>query len=278
MSAEPSQRQMRGPYQGAGIIGDVTESLHAWLREGWQGDRPAPRIVEDLPFEPKDREEVVYVYMYRVAQNTDLLNAKRWRQSHVAMPEAEGEASGNMLFSRPPLYLDLHYLVAAHARFRSDAERLLGWVLLRLNEATHLVYRPRRYVLPDGTQVDATGRPWSADAQGEGVVMEKVSLAMVDDLSIGDAVHFFNIHEAPYRPYVTYRARCAMEGALIEAPPTVVRSLPVEPVPTTPAPTRPGGRRGGGRAQLPAARRAAPIGPAGTTPRPMSDPDPDSED
>ena len=49
--------------------------------------------------------------------------------------------------------------------------------------------------------------------------MEKVSLGLVDDLTVGDAINFFTIHEAPYRPYLTYKARCAMEGALISGPP-----------------------------------------------------------
>jgi hypothetical protein len=45
--------------------------------------------------------------------------------------------------------------------------------------------------------------------------MEKVSLAMVDDLTVGDAINFFSIQEAPYRPFLTYRARVAMDGPLV---------------------------------------------------------------
>jgi hypothetical protein len=249
---------LRGPYQGAGVIGDVTEALHAWLQDGWPPDRTPPRVVEDLAFEPKDREEVVYACMYRVARNTALLNPKRWRRANVA-----DERDDRMLYSRPPVYLDLFYLVAAHARFRSDAERLLGWVLLRLNEATHLIHRPRRYVLPDGRVVDATGRPWSADARGDDVIMEKVSVDLVDDLSVGEAVHLFGLHEAPYRPYVTYRARCALEGALVDAPPTLVRVHP--PTQRVPAPSPRPGRSS--RARL--GRRPTPFGPPGTAPAPI---------
>lgn len=262
----------RGPNQGEGLIGEITEALHRFLLDGWTAtDRPPPRIEEDLSFVPKDREEVVYVLMYRAARNTDLANSKRFRPSKLNDPESQ-----EILYERPPLYLDLHYLVAVHSRFRSDAERLLGWVLLRLHEATHLIYRPRRYILPDGTAVDSTGAPWSPDNQGDGVVMEKVALSLVDDLTIGDAINFFTIHEAPFRPYLTYVARCAMEGALVSGPATVVRSPRAEPMRSEPpGPERHNGRLGRAAAR-PAAKRRT-VGPEGHDIRPINDPS-DSED
>lgn len=238
MIPSPESLVERGPYMGSSIIGEITERLHEFLREGWLEDLEKarlpdgmtepelpPRIEEDLAFEPKDREKVLYVYMYRVARNTALMNSKRFRESNVELTGDDGEVE--RFYQRPPLYLDVYYLVSVHARFRSEAEKLLGWTLLRLNDATHLVYRPRKYRLPDGRVVDSVGRPWSLENTGEGVIMEKVSLDLVDDLDLGDAVHFFNIHEAPFRPFVTYRARCAMEGSLVEGKPTVVRSLPL---------------------------------------------------
>jgi hypothetical protein len=45
--------------------------------------------------------------------------------------------------------------------------------------------------------------------------MEKVSLALVDDLTVGDAVNLYSLHEAPYRPFLTYRARVALDGPLV---------------------------------------------------------------
>jgi hypothetical protein len=258
----------RGPYQGAEILGETTEAIQGWLKDGWVTDRPPPRIVEDLEFEPKDREEVVYVYMYRVARNSALLNAKGWRPSKVVI--GDDPETARRFFERPPLYLDYYYLIAAHSKFRSDAERLLGWVLLRLNEATHLVYRPRRYILPDGTAVDSTGERWTPDNRSDGVVMEKVSVDIVDDLTIGDAVNFYNIHDAPFRPYVTYRARCAMEGSLIEGQPTTIRPGRAERIEEEAPPTaaRANGRQPTSpRARLPRPKRRAPIGPEGSEPQ-----------
>ena len=33
--------------------------------------------------------------------------------------------------------------------------------------------------------------------------------------TVGDAINFFTIHEAPYRPFLTYKARCALEGHIV---------------------------------------------------------------
>ena len=208
----------RGPTQGRTIVGETTESLHKFLLEGWTLGGAPPRIEEDLSFVHKDREEVVYVYMYKVAQNSALMNSKRFRLARFSFEDENDPDSKHTYWERPPLYLELHYLVAVHSKFRSDAERLMGWVMMRLHEATHLVYRPRRYTLPNGRQIDSKGRDWASDTFDEEVIMEKVSLSFVDDLTVGDAINFFTINEAPYRPYLTYKARCAMEGALISGP------------------------------------------------------------
>lgn len=258
----------RGPMQGQHIIGEVTESLHRFLMDGWTNPvNPAPRIEEDISFIPKDREEVLYIYMYRCAHNDALQNSKRLRESKITV-HSDKSAGGGVYYERPPLYLDLYYLIGVHSKFRSDAERLLGWVLLRLHEATHLVYRPRRYLLPNGGEVDSMGRPWKVDATGDELVMEKVAMALADDLTVGDAINFFTIHEAPYRPFLTYRARCAMEGSLISAPgATTIRNLPLE-APYEEAP-RPSGRLG----RVAAAPRAkkSPFGPDGHDFRPIED-------
>lgn len=268
MNAEPPHDRQRGPYQGDGLIGEITESIHRHLLEAWPYDRPLPRLEEDLSFKPKDREEVVYVYMYKVAQNSALKNAKRWRQAKVTVGDDPDTAA--VFYERPPLYLDLHYMVAVHSRFRSDAERLLGWLLLRLNEATHLVYRPRKYTLPDRTEVDSNGHPWSQDATGEDLIMEKVSVALIDDLTVGDAVNFFTIHEAPYRPFLTYQARCAMEGALVAAQPTIVRSLHGEVATAESSANRSNGRARLGASPRPT-RGKTPFGPEGREHRPLAD-------
>ncbi|MBN2798484.1 MAG: DUF4255 domain-containing protein [Deltaproteobacteria bacterium] len=265
----------RGPMQGPGIIGEVTEAMHRFILDGWVSDSPPPRIEEDLSFVPKDREEVIYLYMYRVGQNQTLQNTKRWRPARfsVTHPETGDE---EIYYERAPIYLELSYLLAVHAKFRSDAERLLGWLMLRLHEATHLVYRPRRYQLPDGREIDSLGRPWDIDADGDELIMEKIAVSLTDDLTIGDAINFYTIHEAPFRPYVTYKARCAMEGSLISAPAgTLVRALPLE---SSEEPLPPHARSNGrlGRAPARPVKKTVP-GPEGRNIRPIEDDNP-SED
>ncbi|MEC8192431.1 MAG: Pvc16 family protein [Myxococcota bacterium] len=212
--SEPMPR--RGAMSGQNIIGEVTESIHKFLIDNYDLTERVPRFEEDLSFVPKDREEVIYIYMYRAAQNPNLRNAKRYRQAPVFV-KGKGENPDEVYYHRPPLMMDLFYLIGVHSKFRSDAERLLGWVMLVLNEATHLVYRPRKFHLPDGRLVDSIGRAYSAEADpsDDDLYMEKVSLALCDDLTVGDAINFFSIQEAPYRPFLTYRARVAMDGPLV---------------------------------------------------------------
>ncbi|MFK7929744.1 MAG: Pvc16 family protein [Myxococcota bacterium] len=261
-----------GPNQGDNVIGEVTESLQRFLLDGWPASSPPPRIEEDLSFVPKDREEVIYIYMYRLQQNDALRNPKRYRTTPFSVPDHEHPENSELFYEWPPLFIELYYMVSVHSKFRSDAERLLGWVMMRLHHATHLLYRPRRYVLPDARVVDSAGADWGLENIGEDLVMEKVALSLVDDFTVGDAINFFTIHEAPYRPYATYQARCAVRGPLVSAPPTIVRTERLETIETErPAGERANGRKSGRMATRPTSQRQNTIGPAGYGLRPTTD-------
>lgn len=213
----PPQAFKKGPFSSSNIIGEVTEAVHRLLLDTYDLTPQPPRIEEDLKFTPKDREEVIYIYMYRAAQNQALQNQKRLRLAPVTLPGADEQLGDRVFYHRPPLLMDLFYMVSIHSKFRSDAERLLGWVLLSLHYTPRLVYRPRRFILPDGRAVDSLGRTWDpqADTNLAGLQVEKVSLSLVDDLTVGDAINMFTLHEAPYRPFLTYRARVALDGPLV---------------------------------------------------------------
>jgi len=256
-----------GPMSGRSIIGETTEAFHRFLLDGYNLSENPPRLEEEMKFVPKDREEVIYIYMYRLGQNPNLANVKRFRQAPVFVND-DPENGGEVYYHRPPILVDLFYMVAVHSKFRSDAERLLGWMMLRLNEATHLIYRPRRFLLPDGREVDSLGRSWAAtnmnaartpNAEGDtleedetGLQIEKVSLALVDDLTVGDAINLFTLHEAPYRPFLTYRARVALDGSLFKSQGgtsiRMGRMAPIEPtLPLPPSLQSPNGRVRAGR-------------------------------
>ena len=215
---------------GRNVIGEVTESIQKFITDGWvhyNGDESPPNIQEDLKYEPMDRnEKVIYIYMYRLASNPNLQNQKRWRQAPVFMKD--DPADGNVYYHRPPIMMDLFYLIMVHGKFRSEAERLLGWLMLLLNEATHLIYRPRKFILPDGREIDSLGRKYEEDISfdEDDLVLEKVSLSLVDDLTVGDAVNLFSLHESKYRPFLTYRARIALDGPLVHAPAGTTVNLP----------------------------------------------------
>ena len=86
----------KGPFQGLGIIGEITEAIQRFILEGWDQDRPPPRIEEDLSFVPKDRQEVIYVYMYRVAHNTAVKHIHRQVRTPQSA-EIDVEALGQQL-------------------------------------------------------------------------------------------------------------------------------------------------------------------------------------
>ena len=56
---------------------------------------------------------VVYVYMYRLAANPNLQNQKRLRQAPVYLKN--GESEGNVYHHRPPVLIDLFYMLAVYA-------------------------------------------------------------------------------------------------------------------------------------------------------------------
>jgi hypothetical protein len=104
----------RGQLQGKNVIGDITESLHRFLIDGWTYDRQPPRLEEDLSFVPKDREEVIYILMYRCEPNSALRNAKAWRPAKVTLMSDDKSI---IYYERPPIYLNLYYVIAVHSKF-----------------------------------------------------------------------------------------------------------------------------------------------------------------
>ena len=70
----------KGATMGQNVIGEVTESIHKFLIDNYDLTEQVPRFEEDLSFVPKDREEVVYIYMQR-AQNLN-----RWDSSATVRP------------------------------------------------------------------------------------------------------------------------------------------------------------------------------------------------
>lgn len=235
-----------GLMSGRDIIGEVTEAVKKYIKDGWTDEKNLT-IEEQLDKTSMGKtDQFAFVYMYRLAHNPNLQNRKRFRRAPVFLND--GEDSGNVYLHRPPIMVDLFYLITAHAQFPSETAKLLGWLLLRLNEATHLIYRPRKFILPDGREVDSLGREYDPNVNLDepNLVVEKVSLSLVDDLTVGDAINLFSLHEAPYRPFLTYRARIAIDGPLVHAPSgtkiVMERAKQNQPTNNAETRTRPNGR------------------------------------
>ena len=235
-----------GLMSGRDIIGEVTEAVKKYVKDGWTDERNLT-IEEQLDKTSMGKaDQFAFVYMYRLAHNPNLQNRKRFRRAPVFLND--GEDTSNVYLHRPPIMVDLFYLITAHAQFPSETAKLLGWLLLRLNEATHLIYRPRKFVLPSGQEVDSLGREYdeNVDLDEPNLVIEKVSISLVDDLTVGDAINLFSLHEAPYRPFLTYRARIAIDGPLVHAPNgtrvVLERAKQKPSVPARGTHTRPNGR------------------------------------
>ena len=86
----PPQAFKKGPFSSSNIIGEVTEAVHRLLLDTYDLTPQPPRIEEDLKFTPKDREEVIYIYMYRAAQNGPVLHGVHPQQVSVRCREIVG--------------------------------------------------------------------------------------------------------------------------------------------------------------------------------------------
>ena len=90
-------------FSSFNIIGEVTEAIQRRLLDNYDiTDRP-PRMEEDLKFVPKDREEVIYLYMYRVAQNPALQRQKRFQPGR-AFGGRQGRERLRKPWRKPPAH------------------------------------------------------------------------------------------------------------------------------------------------------------------------------
>ncbi len=211
------------PTMGS-VVGEVTEAIVAHLAKGWVGESPS--IHENFSQPDRDGTPALFVALYRLARGAGSHSCRRPEVLGVPYSEAS-EVGAKAWVARPPLRFDAYYAVAASARHRSDAERILGAALVRLGEIATLVDRPRRFFLETGACVDSNGAPWSPTTVG--VARERVGLALVDDLDVHGAAALFAAWQAPWRPYVTWKASVALDGPTTSRAPTRIHVARLEP-------------------------------------------------
>jgi hypothetical protein len=106
------------------------------------------------------------------------------------------------------------------------ANALMGAVMNGFHQETTLLYRPVTYEIK-GKYYDSTGRPITID--GDKIVpskepgqpgafpkvrMERISVALVDDLAFGDACLLLKGFERKVRPYLTFRVFAKIDQPL----------------------------------------------------------------
>src|SRR6056300_1829366 len=90
-----------GFMSGRDIIGEVTEAVKKYIKDGWTDERNLT-IEEQLDKTSMGKtDQFAFVYMYRLAHNNNLQNRKRFRRAPVFLND--GEDSGNVYLHRPPI-------------------------------------------------------------------------------------------------------------------------------------------------------------------------------
>lgn len=159
-----------------------------------QGDNDGPRI---------------NLFLYRVAHNA------AWR--NVALPSVD--ARGRSMIARPPLALDLHYLVTAYGNDALHTEILLGHAMQRLHENPVLARDTIATILGAPSSVPALNALRSTGLS-EQLEMIKITPAA---LGLDELSKLWTALKANYRPSAVYQATVV----LIESKAPAVSPLPV---------------------------------------------------
>jgi hypothetical protein len=209
------------------VMCDRIQEICNGLELNWVG------IHKDLDTEPKDDEEAtVYCALYRIADVEDFRSVG-WADAPVhpapGVPDPDTQVSQQL----PPRWFYLYFVIFTESDDSDLSNVIMGAVLNGFHQQTTLLYRPLPYEI-DGKAYDSTGRPLVSagirlerqPAAGpmpnspEQVAMERISVALVDDLAFGDACLLLKGFERKVRPYLCYRV-----FAKIDQPLTIQRRV-----------------------------------------------------
>ena len=194
------------------VLCDRIQEICDGLELNWVG------IHKDLDTQPKDDEEAtVFCSLYRVDDMDDFglpgFAAKQYNPGPVPPDQKRQE-----FVQIPPRFFYLYFVVFVESQDTDLAHALLGAVMNGFHQHPTLMYRPVTYEI-DGRSYDSMGRRLNIDghritvdvesAPQEGahdkLRMERISVALVDDLAFGDACLLLKGFERKVRPYLTYR-------------------------------------------------------------------------
>lgn len=207
------------------VLCDRLQEICDSLELNWVG------IHKDLDVQPKDDEEAtIYCAMYRVDDVDDIGLPGFAVRPYVRGPQAPDPKRQDVA-QIPPRFMYLYFVMFVESPEPDLSNVILGAIMNGFHQEPTLVYQPKSFEL-NGRMYDSAGRPlrsegleFRADATSprqhganEQIVMERISLQLVDDLAFGDACLLLKGFERKIRPYLTYRVFAKIDHPLKVVP------------------------------------------------------------
>ena len=193
------------------VLCDRIQEICDGLELNWVG------IHKDLDTQPKDDEEAtVYCSLYRI-DDMDDLGLPAFAVKPYSPGPAPPDPKRQGFVQIPARFFYMYFIVFVESQQTDLANALMGAVMNGFHQETTLLYRPVTYELK-GRYYDSMGRRVEVD--GDKVVpeggpardgafpklrMERISVALVDDLAFGDACLLLKGFDRKVRPYLTFR-------------------------------------------------------------------------
>lgn len=191
---------------GSGVIGDVSETLISALNTSLGSLFPAPAplaILHDLQGTISTNPATLAVLLYEVTEDTATRNRPMQRVTSLA---------GTTL-RKPPITLNLRYMIVPYAGDRLTEQRMLG-------RAMQTIYDNSIFAGPDlrGTPAP-TGLVGSAD----------ILATTLDPLNLEERTRVWHAIQRPYRLSICYQVRVANIDPVSEQPADLIRSRNFDP-------------------------------------------------
>ncbi len=194
------------------VIVDRLQEICDGLELNWVG------IHKDLDTQPKDDEEAtIYCSLYRI-DDVDDIGLPTWPVRPYIRGPQPPDGVRQEIVQLPPRFFYLYFIVFVESPEPDLSNVIMGAVMNGFHQEPVLLYQPKPHEL-GGKLYDSLGRPLEYDGmdlktdptaeiqQGANtkLVMEKISMALVDDLAFGDACLLLKGFDRKIRPYLTYR-------------------------------------------------------------------------
>jgi hypothetical protein len=157
------------------------------------------------------------VFLYQVTPNLG------WRNARLPALDPRGAR-----VSRPPLALDLHYLLSAYGAQDLNAEVLLGYAMQLLHEQPVLTRQQLRTVLATPSPVDGSVLPSPFGSLSAADLADQIELLKITPVYLGseELSKLWTAMQARYRPSMAYLVSVVLiqaDGPARAAPPVLKR-------------------------------------------------------